>query len=457
VQRLKDDSESWPAWDLVDAARQQLDNAADPAAPAVRQIRGDFAGPWPNKAFEAQPHCPEIQKQPPRPNLADQLGKPLGHDRFSGDQEFRIITIAKPDSAGPTARHRPTAVNVCPGDAKGADPGLPNRRGSRHRLFGIVHPLDRPKRRVVRPRQDERGAASVVVALLMVPLIGFAAVAIDVAAMYAERQQLQTGADAGALAIAQDCGRGTCGVVSQTAQALATSNLENASSQATVTALSATQVTVRNTGIKQHLFAGVLGIDSTVLTASATAAWGSPNRGTAPLPLVFSWCEWQAQTRGGLLSGTTDRVIVFPEESDTGCIGPTGTTLPPGFGWLDTDPGTCETTSAIADRIGSSTDGGPPTGCTPAGLVARQGQTVVLPLFDGYSGKGNNATYQIHGYAAFTITGYYFGGQYNWGSPCGGDDRCIRGYFTRVADLTNTFAFGPNAPQLGASIVRLTQ
>ena len=48
--------------------------------------------------------------------------------------------------------------------------------------------------------RDERGAVAVMVALLMVPLIGFAAIAIDVAAMWSERQQLQNGADAGALA-----------------------------------------------------------------------------------------------------------------------------------------------------------------------------------------------------------------------------------------------------------------
>ena len=125
---------------------------------------------------------------------------------------------------------------------------------------------------------DERGAVSVIVALLMVPLLGFAAVAIDVAAMYAEQQQLQTGADAGALAIAQDCGRGACGATHGTAQTFATSNLRNASSAATVTALSAHQVTVRNAGVRHHLFAPILGIDSTVIAASSHRGLGTPGR-----------------------------------------------------------------------------------------------------------------------------------------------------------------------------------
>jgi Putative Flp pilus-assembly TadE/G-like len=305
--------------------------------------------------------------------------------------------------------------------------------------------------------RDERGAVGVVVAILMVPLIGFAAVAIDVAAMYAERQQLQTGADAGALAVGQDCGRGTCGATSQTAQTFATSNLNRDSSTATVTALTASQVTVRNVGIKQHWFAPVLGFNSSTITASATAAWGSPTGGTALLPLAFSWCEWQAQTAGGLPSGTADRVIFFPKKSDTGCTGQSGAVLPSGFGWLDTDAGTCQTTSFISDRVGSSTGGTPSSGCNPANFAALQGKTVILPLFDDYGGSGSQGWYQVYGYAAFKVTGYYFAGQYNWGSPCSGSESCIKGYFTRLVDLGDAFTYRADAPQLGASVVRLTQ
>jgi Flp pilus assembly protein TadG len=305
--------------------------------------------------------------------------------------------------------------------------------------------------------RDERGAVAVVVAILMVPLIGFAAVAIDVAAMYAEQLQLQTGADAGALAIAQDCAWGTCGATSQTAQTMATANLRNASSTTALTALSASQVTVRNSGVKQHLFAPVLGIDSSVLSASATAAWGSPTGGTAKLPLTISWCEWQAQTGGALPSGTIERVISFPKKSDTGCAGQSGEQVPGGFGWLDTDAGGCQTTSSISERVASSTGDAPSDGCSAADLAAQQGKTVILPLFDAQGGSAGNAWYQVRGYAAFKITGYYLGGQFSWGSPCSGDDRCIKGYFTRLVDLNDTFTYGSNTQPLGASIVQLTK
>ena len=200
--------------------------------------------------------------------------------------------------------------------------------------------------------RDERGAVGVVVALLMVPLIGLAAIAIDVSAMYAERQQLQTGADAGALAIAQDCGRGACGSTGQTAQTFATSNLNKATSTATVTSLTASQVTVRNAGVKQHWFAPVLGVNSSTISASATVAWGSPTGGTAVLPLAFSLCEWRKQTGGGMPSGTIPTTIYLTKSSASDCItadctGPSGNLVPGGFGWLTTNAGTCQTSSTI--------------------------------------------------------------------------------------------------------------
>ena len=182
--------------------------------------------------------------------------------------------------------------------------------------------------------RDERGAVGVVVALLMVPLAGFAAIAIDVSAMYAERQQLQTGADAGALAVAQDCARGACGSTGQTAQSFATANLSKASSTATVTSLKAAEVTVSNAAVKQHWFAPALGAaPSTVITASATVAWGSPTGGTAVLPLAFSLCEWNKQTGGGMPSGTSATTIYLTKSSESDsttpdCTGPSGTWSP---------------------------------------------------------------------------------------------------------------------------------
>ena len=70
--------------------------------------------------------------------------------------------------------------------------------------------------------KDEEGATAVIIGLLMVPLLGFGAIVIDVGLIYWETRQLQNGADAAALAVAQDCVDGVvgdCGPFQATADA----------------------------------------------------------------------------------------------------------------------------------------------------------------------------------------------------------------------------------------------
>jgi hypothetical protein len=309
--------------------------------------------------------------------------------------------------------------------------------------------------------RGERGAVGVVVGLLMVPLIGLAAIGIDVSAMYAERQQLQTGADAGALAVAQDCARGACGSTGQTAQTFATSNLNKASSTATVTTLTASQVTVRNAGVKQHWFAPVLGVNSSIISASATVTWGGPTGGTV-LPLAFSLCEWQKQNGSGTPWGTGGEIIYLTKTSPSlitpDCTGPSGNVVPGGFGWVTTTAGTCQTSSIIGAILHNDPGNSVPSGCTTGAFAAMLGHTVLLPLFDAYAGTGSGATYRVYGYAAFVLTGYNFGGQYSSNpAPCNGSARCIEGYFTHFVDISDAFTYGAGTPQLGASVVRLTK
>ena len=52
--------------------------------------------------------------------------------------------------------------------------------------------------------RDERGAVLVFVAVGLVMLLGFTAFTVDFGRIYSERRELQNGADAAALAVAQD-------------------------------------------------------------------------------------------------------------------------------------------------------------------------------------------------------------------------------------------------------------
>lgn len=311
----------------------------------------------------------------------------------------------------------------------------------------------------------ERGGVSVVVALLMVPLIAFAAIAIDVAAMHAERQQLQTGADAAAFAIAQDCAGGDCAVPADTAQRMVDLNSDGAPT-ATVTdpalAPATGRVTVENRAVTEHWFARVLGFDESTLAVAATAGWGPPATGTAVMPLILSWCSFQEQLdAGGDLTETGSTIFLSKSAGSTGCPGPgpLANIVSGGFGWLvPDDSSSCRTTSTAVAQEWSDPGKSTPKGCDPHDFQEWVGQTVLLPLFEEYGGTGSKAWYRVHGYAAFELTGYFFGSGYSHNPPCGPPQHCISGRFVEHVTLDDSFTWtdGVTAPDLGAVLVRLT-
>ena len=312
--------------------------------------------------------------------------------------------------------------------------------------------------RTLRRRLDgERGAAAVLLSLLLVPMLGFAAIAIDVGAIYAERARLQVGADAAAIAVAQDCSRGSCGNMLATAQALITANDTEGTAAQPVLSSAPLSVTVTGGTPKEHWFAPILGHDSTAVSATAQVGWGSPSAGTAVLPLTFSWCSFKAQTGGGLPSDTTVQTINLSKTDSVGqCTGPSGNFVPGGFGFLEADSSACEVTSAIGEPLQSEPGESPPSGCEPEDFAGFVGQTVLLPIFDEYGGTGNGAWYRVYGYAAFKLTGYAFTGQFKTDpKPCSGNVRCVTGYFTRFVELSDAWNYSPDAPQMGSSILRL--
>lgn len=307
---------------------------------------------------------------------------------------------------------------------------------------------------------DDRGAVAVIVAILMVPLLGFAAISIDIAATHAERQQLQTGADAAALAIAQDCVRGECNKPKSTAEnfALANSHSGNAVARLPVVPTSETgRVTVENSAVREHWFAPVLGVDSTEITARASAGWGAPTGGTAALPLILTLCEFNRHAVDGRPSGIEQTIITTPagnclDDSKNG----SPHWVPGGFGWLaPTEHKSCYTKT----RVGTKASSSPGNNMNQCDISTIRDRTILVPLFDSSDskntgGNGANAWYMVHGYAAFHVTGYYFSGQ-EWNAPCGGSERCIRGYFTTMIHTDPDFEYGPGAPDFGAAAVQL--
>lgn len=324
------------------------------------------------------------------------------------------------------------------------------------------------------PRNDDRGASAVVVALMMVPIMILAALAIDIGAMHADRQQLQTGADAGALAIAQDCAREDCGTTGATAQSMAAANLNASGAIGEITDLnpSTGEVSVQTSTLREHWFAPIIGINSSPIQAQSSARWGYPTGGTAVMPLAFSACELEVQTGISVvrdpetqqvvrldISESTPDIVVESLRTSKTCSRSSRdyNHLPGGFGWLDIGQEQCgRSASAIGGWVDSDPGRGVPSGCRDE-LLNWMGQTVLLPIFDETIGSGSGGQYLIVGYAAFTLSGYSFPGERYPSRFCGGNVDCIRGSFDRFVDLSDDFDYSPNGPRLGAAVVALTE
>ncbi|MGF9662665.1 Tad domain-containing protein [Arthrobacter crystallopoietes] len=269
-------------------------------------------------------------------------------------------------------------------------------------------------------QEHERGASAILVAILLVVLLGFTALVVDVGRLYAEEAQLQNGADAASLAIAESCARGSICDQSRAdlmAVQYANGNANDGVSAVISAPLGHGQVTVNLTsqnlgassGELPLLFAPVFELldpardyDSAIVSASATATWGGPYSGTPFVPVAFGRCEFD-------LSGSL-RMIQTHGSNDCSSRNPSGASLPGGFGWLTTD-GTCHPsllkvsdTEFIAD---SSTGAPPPNGCD--GFFNKnklQGKTVIIPVFDYATGTGSSGTFVIKGWAAFELWGW---------------------------------------------------
>ncbi|MFN3925460.1 MAG: pilus assembly protein TadG-related protein, partial [Pseudarthrobacter sp.] len=169
-------------------------------------------------------------------------------------------------------------------------------------------------RRLTLNKANEKGAISVIVAILMVTLLGFVAIAVDVGVIYSERAQLQNGADASAIALAQKCARNAadpvCSTTSPLATSLANQNALDGMSKVHTIELDKTARKVSvTTSAKEAggtdnsvslFFADVLGVPTKEVGARASAIWGSPKAGRTAFPLAFSVCQVKDNIGGSL-------------------------------------------------------------------------------------------------------------------------------------------------------------
>lgn len=309
----------------------------------------------------------------------------------------------------------------------------------------------------------ERGAVSILVAILMVTLLGFAALAVDVGMLYAERTQDQNGSDAVALMIAQKCAKdisdADCSTSSPLARSLANGNAPDGASNIAALVLDKAARTVKVTVGAQEagktpnrvslFFARAMGFSSAEVTATSRVQWGTPSTGTILLPLAIAQCKLNLVPRS--LAGA-EQVL----DMDSGGCGE----IPGGFGWITDSDAKCGVTltAGQANSAGawftSNTGASAPGECTAADMSKMNDQTVLFPLYDVAAGNGSSGKYYVKGFAAFHVTGYRFA-NYSWSLSGTLKNKTIRGYFVRYVSLSDAFELGA-APDYGTAIVRLT-
>ncbi|KUM32696.1 Tad domain-containing protein [Arthrobacter sp. EPSL27] len=336
------------------------------------------------------------------------------------------------------------------------------------------------------PHDRERGGISVLVAILMVALLGFAAVAVDVGMLYAERTQLRNGSDAAAIAVAQKCAKDVndadCSASSTLARGLASSNAGDGISNVSSLALDKTARTVTVTAGAQEagkepnqvslFFARALGINTAEVTAVSTVTWGSPKSGPTAFPVAFSICQVK-----GRVDGTLQRLQNHGSNANADCLyGPSGAAVEGGFGWLTSDPGICGALIDLAVSEGGSDPGNSAPGSCQATLshwaseiTAGRDVVVFLPVFDRVTGTGAGAIYGLVSFAAFKVKGWSFSGDNKLPNSfqnttasvppsvaCDGSCRGFIGSFIKYVSLADGFSLGP-VDENGATIVRLTK
>jgi Putative Flp pilus-assembly TadE/G-like len=293
-------------------------------------------------------------------------------------------------------------------------------------------------RRLIRRRDQERGAIALIVAVLVSALVltGVAALTIDAGGVYAERRVLQNGADAASLALAQICAKDIHDALCDKTNVMAYLE-ELAGENATPGHLPSIHEVCGSGPDAGPKFGGCAGgtalIDCPVLPtplpanvnwvqvktrysvpsvfaglddkpyngtvqACARAAWGPAGEGQASLPLTFSLCEWDQATApayvgGPRLYGSAHETFIAlnyevspkPPACYTYATGEykNGHDFPGAFGWTDRNLD-CSVDYVNGDWLtGTSSDsnGSGAKECSHD-IQIKMGEDVYIPIYD---------------------------------------------------------------------------
>lgn len=280
----------------------------------------------------------------------------------------------------------------------------------------------------------------------------FIGLGVDGAAAYSKKQQVQNGADAAAMALAQEYA--VTGCVEDYPMADAYVRMNTLAGAGTDRAANircdTTSVEVDAEGLQAPYFMQIAGMGELTVNGSATVEWGSPTGGMSLLPIAISACSYFQYFGGApVLGSQVNLVLPAPSHSESECS--YHADYPPGgFSWLDPTSG-CGAETSVGTWVGGDTGQDVPGACSRVDFDAMIGQTVLLPIFDDERGTGSSGEYHIMGYAALTFRGYHFNtlsgnpkgnGMACTGAPTG-QKACLIGEFQGWTEISGNWNLGP--------------
>jgi hypothetical protein len=250
----------------------------------------------------------------------------------------------------------------------------------------------------------------------MTVLVVMAGLALDVGASYAKHTRLQNGADAAALALAQEYAVEGCAADDLMATSWVRQNVDvdDPTVAGDATCLGANRIRVESSATQDHWFLPVIGRESSDIGASATVAWGVPVAGGSSLPLAISQCSFtkRVDRKDVPLDG---KITIWMDHPSDPFGDQCNEAYPPGgFGWLQPTNGKCASTVVLGPGgtygLAPSKTGTPqPDECVSDNSFKRavdSSDPVLVPIFEVAAGSGNGAQYRISRFAAFKLTGY---------------------------------------------------
>jgi secretion/DNA translocation related TadE-like protein len=292
----------------------------------------------------------------------------------------------------------------------------------------------------------ERGQATVLTVVFLAVLLGMAALVLDVGSWFREKRQLQTAADAAALAGAQALPEDTSRAAALAAQYASTNKGASITPDVTISGAN-NVITVKTSSKAPGFFSKVFGIDSVDVGASAKARVDIPVQAQYVAPMVVYY-------KHPLLGGSGCPCYHQETTLDYDPMG-----APGAFGMLNLDGGSgTPGSSDEAAWIERGFDKYLPLGkyrSDPGAKFSSQnirgslddriGTVLLFPVYKVLTGSGQNATYDIIGWVGFYLESY----------EVHGNNSTLHGYFTTFIAHGIQSSTGTTQPNFGVRSVQL--